>query len=45
MYQRRNFLRGLNMYGRGNWIYISRDFVPTKTPMQIYSHAQKFFRR
>ncbi|ONM25118.1 transcription factor KUA1 [Zea mays] len=43
--EHRNFLRGLNMYGRGNWMYISRDFVPTKTPMQIYSHAQKFFRR
>jgi len=40
-----NFLIGLEMYGRGEWRSISRYLVPTRTPVQIASHAQKFFLR
>ncbi|WVZ96145.1 hypothetical protein U9M48_041817, partial [Paspalum notatum var. saurae] len=43
--EHRNFLRGLNVYGRGHWKNISRNFVITKTPVQVSSHAQKFFLR
>jgi SHAQKYF class myb-like DNA-binding protein len=37
------FLIGLNKLGKGEWIGISRQFVTTRTPTQICSHAQKFF--
>uniref|UniRef100_A0A2N9EWX6 Uncharacterized protein n=1 Tax=Fagus sylvatica TaxID=28930 RepID=A0A2N9EWX6_FAGSY len=37
------FLIGLNKLGKGDWIGISRQFVTTRTPTQICSHAQKFF--
>ena len=42
---RRLFLRGLQVYGRGNWKNISRYFVTTRTPLQVSSQAQKYFRR
>ena len=35
----------MDAYGRGSWKNISRHFVPNKTPVQICSHAQKYFRR
>lgn len=41
----RQFLYGLRAYGRGNWKIISRHYVPSKTPVQISSHAQKYFQR
>ncbi|KAL1566689.1 hypothetical protein AAHA92_02266 [Salvia divinorum] len=39
------FLMGLNKYGKGDWRSISRYYVVTKTPTQVASHAQKYFRR
>uniref|UniRef100_A0A453DMC2 Uncharacterized protein n=1 Tax=Aegilops tauschii subsp. strangulata TaxID=200361 RepID=A0A453DMC2_AEGTS len=40
-----NFLDGLSFYGRGKWKEISKDFVTTKTPVQVSSHAHKYFKR
>ncbi|CAL5227876.1 g10916 [Coccomyxa viridis] len=39
------FLAGLKKLGRSNWRGISRYFVPTRTPTQVASHAQKHFLR
>ncbi|XP_010550510.1 PREDICTED: transcription factor DIVARICATA-like [Tarenaya hassleriana] len=39
------FLIGLEKYGKGDWRSISRQCVMTKTPIQIASHAQKYFLR
>ncbi|KAL5074603.1 hypothetical protein RYX36_013587, partial [Vicia faba] len=39
------FLRGLEKHGKGNWRNISKDFVTTRTPTQVASHAQKHFIR
>uniref|UniRef100_A0A0D9WMF7 Uncharacterized protein n=1 Tax=Leersia perrieri TaxID=77586 RepID=A0A0D9WMF7_9ORYZ len=39
------FLMGVDVYGRGDWKNISKFFVPSKTPSQVSSHAQKYFRR
>ncbi|KAM7523164.1 hypothetical protein LguiA_013066 [Lonicera macranthoides] len=39
------FLMGLHEYGKGDWKSISRFYVHSKTPIQVASHAQKFFRR
>lgn len=36
---------GLIKYGKGDWRNISRNFVITKTPTQVASHAQKYFMR
>ncbi|XP_039690560.1 transcription factor MYB1R1 [Medicago truncatula] len=37
------FLKGLKKHGKGRWKDISKEFVVTKTPTQIASHAQKYF--
>ncbi|KAH9609741.1 hypothetical protein KSS87_012731 [Heliosperma pusillum] len=39
------FLMGLKKYGKGDWRNISRNFVVTKSPTQVASHAQKYFIR
>ncbi|KAL6848210.1 hypothetical protein ACP4OV_022338 [Aristida adscensionis] len=39
------FLKGLKKYGKGDWRNISRNFVQTRTPTQVASHAQKYFIR
>ncbi|XP_073271174.1 transcription factor MYB1R1-like [Primulina huaijiensis] len=39
------FLYGLQKVGKGNWRGISRDYVKTRTPTQVASHAQKYFFR
>lgn len=37
------FLAGLDVHGRGAWTSISKNFVQTRTPSQVASHAQKYF--
>ncbi|XP_024970440.1 transcription factor MYB1R1-like [Cynara cardunculus var. scolymus] len=39
------FLLGLQKVGKGDWRGISRNFVTTRTPTQVASHAQKYFLR
>ncbi|KAL5563967.1 hypothetical protein UlMin_033714 [Ulmus minor] len=39
------FQRGLQMVRKGDWRGISRNFVKTRTPTQVASHAQKYFLR
>ncbi|XP_020211344.1 transcription factor MYBS3 [Cajanus cajan] len=43
--EHRIFLVGLEKLGKGNWRDISRNFVTTRTPTQVASHAQKYFLR
>ncbi|KAI3419954.1 uncharacterized protein J3R85_012886 [Psidium guajava] len=43
--EHRLFLLGLEKYGKGDWRSISRNFVETRTPTQVASHAQKYFIR
>ncbi|KOM40357.1 hypothetical protein LR48_Vigan04g055500 [Vigna angularis] len=39
------FLVGLQKVGKGDWRGISRNYVKTRTPTQVASHAQKYFLR
>ncbi|KAL3835140.1 hypothetical protein ACJIZ3_009876 [Penstemon smallii] len=39
------FLIGLQEVGKGDWRGISRNYVKTRTPTQVASHAQKYFLR
>ncbi|XP_030493739.2 transcription factor MYB1R1 [Cannabis sativa] len=39
------FLLGLQKVGKGDWRGISRNFVKSRTPTQVASHAQKYFLR
>ncbi|XP_039036002.1 transcription factor DIVARICATA-like [Hibiscus syriacus] len=43
--EHRRFLMGLVKYGKGDWKNISRNFVVSKTPTQVASHAQKYYQR
>uniref|UniRef100_A0A803M3N8 HTH myb-type domain-containing protein n=1 Tax=Chenopodium quinoa TaxID=63459 RepID=A0A803M3N8_CHEQI len=44
-FRKRRFLLGLQKHGKGDWRNISRNFVISKTPTQVASHAQKYFLR
>jgi SHAQKYF class myb-like DNA-binding protein len=39
------FLQGLKKRGKGDWKSISRNFVISRTPSQVASHAQKYYIR
>lgn len=39
------FLLGLDKHGKGEWRSISKEFVKTRSPAQVASHAQKYFER
>ncbi|CAN6456918.1 unnamed protein product [Victoria cruziana] len=43
--EHRTFLAGLAKLGKGDWRGISRNYVTTRTPTQVASHAQKYFLR
>ncbi|KAI4347798.1 hypothetical protein L6164_008580 [Bauhinia variegata] len=43
--EHQRFLLGLEKYGKGDWRSISRNFVVTRSPTQVASHAQKYFLR
>jgi SHAQKYF class myb-like DNA-binding protein len=43
--EHRMFLMGLQKLGKGDWRGISRNFVVSRTPTQVASHAQKYFVR
>lgn len=43
--EHRLFLLGLQKLGKGDWRGISQNFVKSRTPTQVASHAQKHFLR
>uniref|UniRef100_A0A0D3FUD0 Uncharacterized protein n=1 Tax=Oryza barthii TaxID=65489 RepID=A0A0D3FUD0_9ORYZ len=43
--EHRLFLLGLDKFGKGDLQSISRNFVISRTPTQVASHAQKYFIR
>ncbi|XP_075500514.1 transcription factor MYBS3-like [Primulina tabacum] len=43
--EHRKFLHGLQKLGKGDWRGMSRNYVPSRTPTQVASHAQKYFIR
>ncbi|PNH11111.1 Transcription factor DIVARICATA [Tetrabaena socialis] len=43
--EHRLFLLGLSKFGKGDWRSIARNFVVSRTPTQVASHAQKYFIR
>ncbi|KAK3033226.1 hypothetical protein RJ639_033106 [Escallonia herrerae] len=43
--EHRSFLAGLKKLGKGDWRGISKQYVSTRTPTQVASHAQKYFIR
>lgn len=43
--EHRLFLLGLQKLGKGDWRGIARNYVMSRTPTQVASHAQKYFIR
>ncbi|CAA7013647.1 unnamed protein product [Microthlaspi erraticum] len=43
--EHKRFLLGLQKVGKGDWKGISKNFVKSRTPTQVASHAQKYFLR
>ncbi|XP_020101803.1 transcription factor DIVARICATA-like [Ananas comosus] len=43
--EHKRFLMGLKKHGKGDWRNISRNFVFTRNPTQVASHAQKYYNR
>ncbi|KAL7160488.1 hypothetical protein ABFS83_01G098500 [Erythranthe nasuta] len=43
--EHRLFLVGLQKLGKGDWRGIARNYVMSRTPTQVASHAQKYFIR
>ncbi|KAI3907453.1 hypothetical protein MKX01_036370 [Papaver californicum] len=43
--EHRLFLLGLQKLGKGDWRGIARNYVVSRTPTQVASHAQKYFIR
>ncbi|MBA0621404.1 hypothetical protein Godav_007031 [Gossypium davidsonii] len=43
--EHRMFLEGLRKLGKGDWRGISKNYVTSRTPVQVASHAQKYFLR
>lgn len=43
--EHRLFLIGLQKLGKGDWRGIARNYVVSRTPTQVASHAQKYFIR
>ncbi|GAB2289561.1 hypothetical protein Dimus_023871 [Dionaea muscipula] len=43
--EHKRFLIGLKKLGKGDWRGIAKNFVMTRTPTQVASHAQKYFIR
>ncbi|KAJ8641044.1 hypothetical protein MRB53_017738 [Persea americana] len=43
--EHRMFLVGLQKLGKGDWRGIARNFVVSRSPTQVASHAQKYFIR
>ncbi|KAK4761599.1 hypothetical protein SAY87_029483 [Trapa incisa] len=43
--EHRLFLLGLQKLGKGDWRGISRNYVISRTPIQVASHAQKYYMR
>ncbi|KAI3711080.1 hypothetical protein L2E82_40896 [Cichorium intybus] len=43
--EHRMFLLGLKKLGKGDWRGIARNYVISRTPTQVASHAQKYFIR
>ncbi|GFQ03445.1 transcription factor myb1r1 [Phtheirospermum japonicum] len=43
--EHRQFLLGLQNLGKGDWRGISKNYVRSRNPTQVASHAQKYFIR
>ncbi len=43
--EHQRFLLGLRHYGRGEWRLIAKHYIKTRSPGQVASHAQKYFKR